>query len=190
MQEDLSDDLGLGEESEDEHGCIASRASQGVEEVAGIRWGHLFWILPFVGYPWLATMVIVPYVIAGIFASGLSSLRLDPSSFFLGPVLSALLSPNGIWRVMVVVLLIAAVFVTVQSLRRFVAAMQHTRTSGRFWRVLVFGVGAPIVAWTIAFLGVGMTHLRSPVGDWVVVACLVVGFLFLLPTLKAAALGD
>jgi hypothetical protein len=131
--------------------------------IFGIRWGHYFWILPLVVYPCLASLIMAIY--AGVLAF-LSSfyVALHPSLWFsFGWMASFGLNPMAVY---------AAFWLVLQGMERFVQVMapgpRRMSKLAKFWRVILYGVLMPTLAFSVAAISASFTHaLPKPTpGDW------------------------
>ena len=136
--------------------------------VAGIRWGHLFWILPFIGYPWLASLSLAVYFALAMFVAELYYL-FHPSLWL-----------NITWWIFFAVtpvLLVLTFAVIASALTAFISSMHHSKRNGRLSRVLLYGLGAPVLSWFLASVGVMTVHrMPKPIaGDWKIGVALSLG---------------
>ena len=142
--------------------------------VFGIRWFHYFWILPFIIYPFLATVIIVAY--AGILVA------LVDFYFILHPSLWLKISWWGFLFFMPI-LGGGAIYILALGFVRFWEVMQHKQTESKGWRrlgkILLYGIGAHILAGLIANFIVAIAHnMPRPVaGDWKIG----IGLIFIIP---------
>lgn len=131
--------------------------------IFGVRWGNYFWILPFIVYPFLSSLVYIIYsavvaYLADFYLVIHPSLWLSIAWWFYFAI------------VPVVVYFAATVFY--EGLLRFFRVMQYGQTEyknwGRTWRVLFYGIGAPILSWGLAAIATSITHhMPKPIsGDW------------------------
>lgn len=144
--------------------------------VFGIRWFHYFWILPFIIYSFLATFIIVIY--AGILVT------LADLYFAIHPSLWLKVS----WWAFVLfmpMLGMTAIYILWFAFVRFWELMQYKQTKskgwGRFGKVLLYGIGAPILASVIAYFVANVAHnMPKPVvGDWKIG----IGLILIIPTI-------
>jgi hypothetical protein len=131
--------------------------------IFGVRWAHYLWILPFIYLTFLASALMIVYAGISVLLANLScgwhpSLWFDCAwnwGFPVGPFL--------VW---------VAMWITGVSLVRFYGVMQYRQANFRGWkkagRVLLYGVGAPVLSYTIAALGADAARaMPKPVeGDW------------------------
>lgn len=131
--------------------------------VFGIRWAHYFWVLPFIIYPYLASIIMI------IYAGALSFLV----NFYFGIHPSLWL--NVAWWIYFFIIpmgVFFAVWITFRGLIRFYEVMRYKQTWSSGWKkfglVLLYGIGAPILSYTIAAFGADITHNmpRPTSGDW------------------------
>ena len=139
--------------------------------IFGVRWPHYFWIVPLVYLGFLASAIIILY--AGVVA------LLADLSFAWHPSLWFNLPTRFIFLPLAPFLVYVAWWMTAVCFVRFFAVMQWRQTEftgwRRFWRVVLFGVGAPAVSYSIAALGADAAHaIPKPLeGDWKVAVGLV-----------------
>lgn len=144
--------------------------------VFGIRWFHYFWIFPFIIYPFLATFIIVTY--AGILVA------LVDLYFAIHPSLWFKIS----WWFFVFfmpILGVIAMYTLGFAFVRFWELMQYKQTRskgwGRFGKVLLYGIGLPILAFIIASFVADTAHNmpKPAAGDWKIG----LGLLGIIPTI-------
>ncbi len=131
--------------------------------IFGVRWGHYFWILPLVVYPYLASLMMAAY--AGVLAFlATYYVALHPSLWFSFDWLGdAMLNPIAIY---------CAFWLVFQGFARFLHVMTPRlggpRRLAKFWRVLLYGFLAPDLSFTLARISAGFTHSlpRPTPGDW------------------------
>jgi hypothetical protein len=131
--------------------------------IFGIRWLHYFWILPFIYLAFLASVLMIVYAGITVLWADLS-FAWHPSLWFdfawnwgfpVGPFL--------VW---------IATWITGASFVRFYEVMQHRQAEFRGWkkvgRVLLYGVGAPALSYTVAVLGADVARAmpKPAEGDW------------------------
>lgn len=131
--------------------------------IFGVRWAHYFWILPFIYLAFLASVLMIVYAGMTVILADLS-FAWHPSLWFnfawnwgfpVGPFL--------VWL---------AMWMTGVSLVRFYGVMQSGKADFGRWKkaglVLLYGVGAPALSYTIAALGADVARaMPKPVeGDW------------------------
>jgi len=131
--------------------------------IFGIRWAHYFWILPFVYLAFLASSFVIAYAGITVILADLS-FAWHPSLWFnfswnwgfpLGPFL--------VWL---------ALWITGASFVRFYEVMQYRQKDFTGWkkagRVLLYGIGAPTLSYTLAVLGADVARaMPKPIpGDW------------------------
>lgn len=135
----------------------------------GVRWFHYLWIIPLIYRFFFASVILTVY--AGI------SAYLADLSYAVHPSLWLSLSSWFALEVAPVVIWVSGV-VTVGGFAKFYEAMQYQQTKWRGWgkvgRVVLFGLGAPALSYSIAIVGVGIVHMMpKPVpGDWKVAVIL------------------
>jgi hypothetical protein len=151
---------------------IAQRASygawdpdlkQGKVTIFGVRWGHYFWILPLVVYPYLASLIMTIY--AGVLAFLANFyVALHPSLWFsFGWMAGFWLNPTAVY---------GAFWLVFQGMERFLLVMalgpSRMRKLAKFWRVMLYGLLAPALAFSVAAISASFTHaLPKPTpGDW------------------------
>jgi hypothetical protein len=131
--------------------------------IFGVRWGHYFWILPLVVYPYLASLIMALY--AGVLAF-LSSyyVAFHPSLWFsFGWMASFGLNPIAVYF---------AFWLVFQGMERFLTVMAHgpsrMRKLAKFWRVILYGLLAPALAFSVAAISASFTHAlpKPAAGDW------------------------
>lgn len=131
--------------------------------IFGIRWGHYFWILPFVVYPYLSTLVMATY--AGVLAVLADYyVAFHPSLWFsLGWMANAILNPLAVWF---------AFGIMLGGFGRFLAVMRYgqsaVRAVGRFGRAILYGLLFPMLSSSIAGISASFTNaLPKPApGHW------------------------
>jgi len=144
--------------------------------VFGIRWFHYFWILPFIIYSFLATFIIAVY--AGVLVA------LADLYFVIHPSLWLKISWWGFLFFMPVLGMIA-IYILGFAFVRFWELMQYRQTKskgwGRFGKILLYGIGAPILASVIAYFVANVAHNmpKPATGDWKIGLCL----LGIIPTI-------
>ena len=152
--------------------------------IFGVRWGHYFWILPLVVYPCLASLIMAIY--AGVLAF-LSSfyVALHPSLWFsFGWMASFGLNPMAVY---------GAFWLVLHGMERFLQVMapgpRRMSKLATFWRVLLYGVLMPTLAFSVAAISASFTHaLPKPTpGDWKIGLAIAGGFAVL--SLGGQALG-
>lgn len=121
--------------------------------VFGVRWFHYIWILPFIIYPYLTSLIIFIYSGIIIFIADFYFI-FHPSVWFkLTWWFYFAFAP------FLVILSAGAMF---GGFSRFWEIMQHKQTESRGWKkfgqVLLFGIGAPVLAWALAYFGANITH--------------------------------
>jgi hypothetical protein len=131
--------------------------------IFGVRWAHYFWILPIIYLAFLASALMIIYAgIAVIFAD--ISLAWHPSLWFNS-------ASNAGFPVGPALVLLAA-WITGVSFVRFYSNMQYGQTISRRWKraglVLLYGVGAPTLTYTLAALGADVARAmpKPAEGDW------------------------
>ena len=131
--------------------------------VFGIRWAHFFWILPIVGYPYLATAVMIVYASILSFLTAFY-LTFHPSLWLDFAWLAySFLAPSFVY---------GAAHLLLNGMSNFSLVMQfrqHQDSTGkRFWKVVWYGILFPMFAFPLARIAATMTHkLPKPsAGDW------------------------
>jgi len=132
--------------------------------VFGVRWAHYFWIVPFIYLGFLESLISIIHggivmLVADVSFAWHPSLWLNAtwSLFFtLGPSLIAL-----------------SAWMTGRSFVRFHKVVQYRQTGRpkgwrKFGQVLLYGVGVPAIAYTVAVFGadVARTMPKPLEGDW------------------------
>lgn len=131
--------------------------------IFGIRWAHYIWITPFIIYPFLSSAIIVVYAgILCLLADFYTAIH--PSLWF-----------NFSWWLygfVIPMVILGAAWVMVGGFIRFWQIMQYRQTVSKGWKnfgkVLLFGIGAPMLSNILAFFGASVTHNlpRPTAGDW------------------------
>ena len=131
--------------------------------ILGVRWPHYFWILPFIFYPFLASTIIVIY--AGILTFLVNFyFGIHPSLWF-----------NIAWWIyffIIPMVVFGAAWIMIGGFIRFYEIMQYKQIESKGWKkfgqVLLYGIGAPILAYTLAAFCANVTHNmpRPATGDW------------------------
>jgi hypothetical protein len=138
--------------------------------VFGMRWAHYFWVLPFIIYPYLASIIMIIYAVTLCLLA----------DFYFGIHPSLWL--NVAWWIYFFAVPIGvffAVWITFRGLIRFYELMQYRQMRSRGWKkfglVLLYGIGAPILSYSIAAFGADIIHNmpRPSSGDWKIVLFLV-----------------
>lgn len=131
--------------------------------IFGIRWSHYFWILPFIFYPFLASIIIIIYAGILTFLVGYY-FSIHPSLWF-----------NIAWWFYFFIIPMAVFFagwITFGGFIRFYEVMQYKQTEPKGWKkfgqVLLYGIGAPMLSYAIAAFGANVTHNmpKPATGDW------------------------
>lgn len=151
--------------------------------IFGVRWPHYLWITPLVYEAFFCSAIMIVYA-GAIALLAILSFAWHPSLWF--SVLAG-------WILLPIIPLVfyLAVSLTAVGFVRFHKAMQYTQTSirgwKRFWQVLLYGVAVPAATYTIAAIGVDLTHaMPKPVpGDWKIA----VGLAALFVAINAIASG-
>jgi hypothetical protein len=148
--------------------------------VFGVRWAHYFWILPVIYVAFLASVLMIIYAgITVIFAD--ISFAWHPSLWF-----------NFAWNwgfPVGLILVWLAAWITGVSFVRFYSLMQYGQTSLRGWKrvglVILCGVGAPTLTYTLAALGADVARVmpKPAEGDWKIA----VGILVAIMAVRAIA---
>lgn len=147
--------------------------NQGKVTVFGVRWGHYFWILPLVVYPYLASLIMAMY--AGVLAF-LSSfyVAFHPSLWFsFGWMASFGLNPIAVY---------IAFWLVFQGMERFLKVMAYgpskRRKLAKFWRVILYGLLAPALAFSVAAISASFTHAlpKPTASDWKIGLAITGGF--------------
>ena len=134
--------------------------------VFGVRWAHYFWILPFIYLAFLASAIIIVYAGVAVLLADLS-FAWHPSLWF-----------NFAWNwafPVGAIFVWLAILMTGTSFVRFYEVMQQRQTNFKGWkkfgRVVLYGVGAPALSYTMAALGADVAHVmpRPVEGDWKIV---------------------
>ena len=132
--------------------------------------------MPFIYLAFLASLIIIVYAAATTYLADLS-FAWHPSLWF-----------NVAWWLffpLAPVLVYGAASLTFRGFVRFHEVMQCRQTTTRGWgkvgRVLLYGVGAPTLSYTVAAIGADIAHaMPKPVqGDWKVAVGLMALFLFI-----------
>jgi hypothetical protein len=142
--------------------------------VFGVRWAHYFWILPFIYLAFLASALMIAYAgITVIFAD--ITFVWHPSLWF-----------NFAWNwgfPVGLILVWLAAWITGASFVRFYSLMQYGQSSARRWKrvglVLLYGVGAPTLSYTMAALGADVARVMPKPfkGDWKIAVGIVVALI-------------
>jgi len=121
--------------------------------IFGVRWIHYLWILPFIIYPYITSLIIFIYSGILIFIANFYFL-FHPSVWF-----------KLTWWFYFTFAPLLVMFAAVAmfgGFSRFWEIMQHKQIESRGWRrfgqVLLFGIGAPALAWALAYFGANITH--------------------------------
>lgn len=131
--------------------------------IFGIWWPHYFWILPFILYPFLTSFIIIIYV---------SILTLLVDFYF---TIHPSLWLNIAWWIhffIVPIMILLAIVVMFFGFIRFYGVIQYKQIESKGWRkfgqILLYGVGAQILSYALAYLGALITHNMSQpaAGDW------------------------
>jgi hypothetical protein len=131
--------------------------------IFGVRWAHYFWILPLIYLAFLASAIIIAYAGVTVLLADLS-FAWHPSLWF-----------NFAWNwafPVGAILVWLAIVITGTSFVRFYEVMQQRQTNFKGWKkfgtVVLYGVGAPALSYTMAALGADVAHVMpKPVeGDW------------------------
>lgn len=147
--------------------------------VFGIRWFHYFWILPLIIYSFLATAIIVIYASILVFLADFYY-AIHPSIWFSSWIIYFLIMPF---------LAMIAIYVLGLSFAKFWELMQYGQTKsrgwGRFGKVLLYGIGAPVLSFFIAGWVADITHNmpRPTAGDWKIG----IGLILVIPTIALIA---
>ncbi|MBI3666358.1 MAG: hypothetical protein HY236_09060 [Acidobacteria bacterium] len=131
--------------------------------IFGVRWGHYFWILPVVVYPYLSSLIMAVY-------AGVLTLLADyyvafhPSLWFsLSWMANAMLNPLAVYF---------AFWLVFRGFGGFLAMMRYGQSAvrgvGKFGRVLLYGIVLPSLSFGVAAVSASITHsLPKPTpGDW------------------------
>jgi hypothetical protein len=134
--------------------------------IFGVRWPHYFWIIPLIYLAFLESAIIIVYAVVVVFVADFS--------FAWHPALW--ISPTWwIWWLVFPVapgLVYLAIWITAVGFVRFFAIMQRQQTKTRGWKkvglVLLYGIGAPSLSYTVAALGADAAHAmpKPAEGDW------------------------
>lgn len=121
--------------------------------IFGVRWFNYLWILPFIIYPYLTSLIILIYSGILIFIADFYFM-FHPSVWF-----------KFTWWfyfAFAPLLVIFAAGAMFGGFPRFWEIMQHKQTESRGWKkfgqILLFGIGAPVLAWALAYFGANITH--------------------------------
>jgi len=121
--------------------------------VFGVRWFHYIWILPFIIYPYITSLIIFIYSGILIFIADLY-FSFHPSVWFK--------LTWWFYFAFAPLLVMFAAATMFGGFSRFWEIMQYKQIESRGWRrfgqVLLFGIGAPILAWALAYFGANITH--------------------------------
>ena len=138
--------------------------------IFGVRWAHYFWILPLIYLAFLASAIMIVYAGITVIAADIS-FAFHPSLWFkLAWILGFPFGPCLVWF---------SLWITGASFVRFYEVMQYRQTDFRglkkVGRVLLYGVGAPALSYTIAALGADIAHAmpKPSKGDWKIVVSIV-----------------
>ncbi|MGD0324894.1 MAG: hypothetical protein ABSD45_14275 [Terriglobia bacterium] len=142
--------------------------------VFGVRWAHYFWIIPLIYLVYLESAIIIAYAVVVVFLSDFS-FAWHPSLW---------ISPTWwIWWLVFPVapgLVYLAIWISAVGFVRFFAIMQRQQTKTQGWKkvglVLLYGIGAPSLSYTVAALGADAAHAmpKPAEGDWKIALAVVV----------------
>ncbi len=131
--------------------------------IFGVRWLHYFWILPFIFYPFLTSVIIIIYAGILTFLADFY-FAIHPSLWF-----------NIAWWIyffIIPMVVFGAAYIMFGGFIRFYETMQYKQSGSRGWKkfgqVLLYGIGAPMLSYTLAAFGADVTHNmpRPASGDW------------------------